>query len=273
MGINPIQYRPWNGERAAQNLRVYVILRTVFKHGLRSTGVKILLILGFFLIFATQLISVALVPHEKLEAEDMNSNLNGFGLALFAMLLAAVVTSDLVSEDLSSNSFVLYFSRAIKIRDYLAGKAGGALLIMSILCIIPPVLIAVVATLTQSGGDYLHSANIVGRTAIAGSLAMVFYVPYGIMMSAFTRKKSYAAVGTFMSFFVLVIVAGVFSMFNSGWAVISPIESLRYSFDWIYGGAPPSHINGAILAAFLALFILIPSAMAYLKVTRQAVGK
>ena len=272
MGINPIQYRPWKGDRSAQDLRVYVILRSVFRHGLKSTGVKILLILGFFLIFAFQLIFVVLMPHERLEAEDMNASLSGF-LAIFAMLLAAVVTSDLISEDLSNSSFVLYFSRAIRTRDYIAGKTGGALVIMAILCAIPPTLIAVVATLTQSGNDYWHSVTVIGRTVVAGALATVFYVPYGIMMSSFTRKKSYAAVGTFMSFFVLTIVAGIFSEFASEWRIISPVESLVFSFDWIYGQALPSYISKGALATFLALFMLVPAVVTYLRVMRQAVGR
>lgn len=273
MGISPIQYRPWKGERSAQNLRMYVILKSVFRHGLRSVGVKVLLILGFFLIFAFQLIFVVMVPHERLEAEDMNSSLNGFSLAVFAMLLAAVVTSDLISEDVSNNSFVLYFSRAIKTRDYIAGKAGGALLLMSLLCAVPPLLIAIVATATQSGDDYWYSVKVIGRTAIVGALATVFFVPYGIMMSSFTRKKSYAAVGTFMSFFVLTIISGVFSEFSREWRMISPIESLVFSFDWIYGESLPSYISEGALVSFLGLFILVPAAVTYLKVMRQAVGK
>ena len=272
MGINPIQYRPWKGQRSAQNLRVYVILKSVFRHGLRSTGVKILLILGFFLIFAFHLITVVLMPHERLEADDMSASLSGF-LAIFAMLLAAVVTSDLISEDLSNNSFVLYFSRAIRTRDYIAGKIGGALMIMGILCAIPPLLIAIAATATQSGDDYWHSFTVIGRTVVAGVLAMLFYVPYGIMMSSFTRKKSYAGVGTFMSFFVLTIVAGVFSEFASEWRLISPVDSLVFSFDWIYGQALPSYVSEVTLAAFLALFMLVPAVIAYLRVMRQAVGR
>lgn len=273
MGISPIQYQPWKGDRSRQDLRVYVILRSVFRHGLKSTGVRVLLILGFFLIFAFQLIFVALMPHERLEADEMNSSLNGFGLAIFGMLLAAVVTSDLISEDLSSNSFVLYFSRAIKTRDYIAGKAGGAILIMSILCAIPPILIAVIATVTQSGSDYWHSVGVIGRTLVAAALATVFFVPYGIMMSSFTRKRSYAAVGTFMSFFVLTIIANVFAEFADEWRIISPIESLVFSFDWIYGQHLPDYIDKGALAVFLALFILVPAVVTYLKVSRQAVGR
>ncbi|UCE81257.1 MAG: hypothetical protein JSV94_02225 [Methanobacteriota archaeon] len=273
MGISPIQYRPWKGERSAQNLRVYVIFRSVINHGMKSPGVIILLVIGFFIVFAFPLISVVFAPHERLEASDMNSSLDSLILAIFALLLAAVVTSDLISEDLSSNSFVLYFSRALKSRDYIAGKTGGALLLMSLLCLIPPLLIAVTATLTQSGNDYWHSLTVIGRTIGAGALATVFYVPYGIMMSSFTRRKSYAAVGTFMSFFVLTIIAEVFAGFAQGWRIISPIDSLSYSFDWIFGEALPSFINKGALAALITLFIVLPSVVVYVKITRQAVGK
>jgi ABC-type transport system involved in multi-copper enzyme maturation permease subunit len=273
MGISPIQYRPWNRERSAQNLRVYVILKSVFKHGLKSIWVKVLLILGFFLLFAFPMISMILQPHERLEAEEMSTAFNGFSLAIFAMLLAAVVTSDLISDDLSSNSFVLYFSRALKPKDYLMGKAGGVLIIMGLLCFIPPLLMAFAATLTQSSDDYWSSIKVIGRTIVAGVLATAFFVPFGIMMSSFTRKKSYAAIGTFMSFFVLAIVASVFSAFAAEWRVISPVESLAFTFDWIYGISPPSYLGEGALVAFLALFIIVPAVAVYFRIERLAVGK
>lgn len=273
MGINPIQYRPWKGERTAQNLRVYVILRTVFKHLVRSTWTKVLLIIGFLLLFAFQLIAVALSPHEELTAEEMVANINGYGLALFAMLLAAIVTSDLISEDVAGNSLVLYFSRAVRIRDYVIGKTGGALLVMGLLCFIPPVLIAIVSIITQSGGDYLSSLGVLARTVAAGILATVFYVPYGMMMSSLTKRRSYAAVGTFMSFFVLTIIVGFFVAIDESWIVISPIESLVSSFDWIFGQPLSSGVNEGALLAFLACFIIVPMMVVCTRLLWKVVGK
>ena len=80
------------------------------------------------------------MSHEELKASDMSNYLGGGLFVIFSMLLAAIVTSDLISEDLASRSFVLYFSRALKVRDYLAGKAAGALLVMSLFCALPPVI-------------------------------------------------------------------------------------------------------------------------------------
>jgi hypothetical protein len=138
---------------------------------------------------------------------------------------------------------------------------------------VPPLLIAIVATATQSGDDYWGSLGVVGRTAIAGALATAFFVPYGLMMSSFTRKRSYAAVGTFMSFFALTIIAEVFSEFAAEWIVISPVNSFMYSFDWIFGQALPSYVDKGTLAAFLALFMVLPAAVVYIRTVRQAVGK
>ncbi len=273
MGISPIQYRPWKGERTALNLRVYVILKSIFRHGLKSTGVKVLLIIAFLVVYSFQFISVVLFGHETLDAGEMSSNFNAVGLALFAVLLTAVITSDLISEDLSSKSFVLYFSRAIKTRDYLVGKAGGAILIMSLLCFLPPVLLAVVSILTQSGSDYWSSVRVLGSTVAAGALITVFFVPYGLMLSSVTTRRSYAAVGTFMSFFVLTIISGAFSEFDPAWEVMSPALSLSYAVDWIFGQSLPDYINEGALFAFLASFVIIPASVLYWRVRRQAVGK
>lgn len=273
MGINPIEYRPWKGERTAQGLRRYVIARSVLRHKLKSIGVLVLLLLGILFVHATYLVLIVLIPHERLEASEIDAYLGGGAFTTFAMLLAAVVTSDLISEDVSSNSLVLYFSRALKVRDYLAGKAIGALLIMSLLCAIPPVFVATVAMATQSGGDYLYSLGVLGKTALVGALVTVFFVPFGLMISSFTRRKSYAAVGTFMSFFVLAVVAGVFMEYARSWSVISPIHSLSFLFSWVLEGDLPSYVDEASLVLFLASLIIVPAVVVYLKLTRTVVGK
>lgn len=272
-GISPIEYHPWKGERTALNLRFYVIARSILRHKIKSTGVIILLILGFLFAHTVYLIMFILAPHERLEASDMSAYLGGGMFTVFAMLLAAVVTSDLISEDLASNSFVLYFSRALKIRDYLVGKTVGALLVMSLLCFIPPILVAFVSMATQTGGDYLYSSGILGKTALIGALVTLFFVPFGLMISSFTKRKSYAAVGTFMSFFVLAIVAGVFSSFSDGWVVVSPIDSLSILFSWFLEGDVPTYVDKGALVLIITALIAVPVSVVYFRLTRQAVGK
>jgi len=273
MGISPIEYHPWKGERTALNLRFYVIARSILRHKIRSKGVIALLILGFLFAHIVYLILFILAPHERLEPSDMSSYLGGGAFAVFAMLLAAVVTSDLISEDLASSSFVLYFSRALKIRDYLVGKAMGALLVMSLLCFFPPILVAFVSMATQTGGDYAYSLGVLGKTVLIGALVTLFFVPFGLMISSFTKRKSYAAVGTFMSFFVLAIVAGIFTGFTRSWVVISPIDSLSILFRWFLEGYVPDYVNEGALLTIVAALIVVPAAVLYFRLTRQVVGR
>jgi len=273
MGISPIEYRPWRGTRTAQNIRFYVIARSVLRHKLKSTGVIVLLILGFLFVHVTSLIFTVILPHDRVEPSDMNSYLGGGMFAVFAMLLAAIVTSDLISEDLSNSSFVLYFSRALRVRDYIAGKAGGTLMVMSFMCAIPPVLVAFVSMATQTGGDYLYSTGVVGKTALIGILMTIFFVPFGLMISSFTNRKSYAAIGTFMSFFVLALVAGIFSEFDRAWEVVSPISALSFLCDWVFNGDLPYGIDGGAVALVITSFILVPSMVVYFRLSRQVVGK
>lgn len=273
MGINPIEYSAWKGERSAQDRRMYVIARSVFRHKMKAVGVLVILALGFLLVHAFQLIFTVLVPHEGLEAQTMYEYMGSDNaLSVFAILLAAVVTSDLISEDLAGRSFVLYFSRAVKVRDYLAGKGAASLLVMSIMCLLPPVAVAVAAIATQSGGDYAGSASVLARTVVAGAVITVFFVPYGLMMSSFTKRKSYAAVGTFMSFFVLLIVAEIFAEFDPAWRVISPADALSFASGWIFGVETPDYVNWPALAAFMAGFVCAPAVVVYLKLKRQVVG-
>jgi len=68
MGISPIEYHAWKGERTAQNLRLYVIARSVFRHKIRSLGVIILLVIGFLIVHAFSLITIILMSHEELKA-------------------------------------------------------------------------------------------------------------------------------------------------------------------------------------------------------------
>ena len=273
MGIEPIEYRPWKGERSAQGARLYVIARSIIRHKLKSAGVLVLLILGFLMLHVLQMILMILIPHETLEAQTMYDYMgSGGAFVIFGVLLAAVVTSDLIADDLAHSSFVLYFSRAIRVRDYLAGKSAAALFVMALLCFFPPIGVALAAIATQSGDAYSGSAEVLGRTVAAAAVATVLFVPYGLLMSSLTKRRSYAAVGTFMSFFALTIVSQIFSEFDRAWEAISPMDSLGYAYAWIFGVELPGDMSGWVVLTFLAGLVAVPSAVVYLKLKNHVVG-
>jgi ABC-type transport system involved in multi-copper enzyme maturation permease subunit len=194
-------------------------------------------------------------------------------LVIFSIMLASLVCADLIASDLGDNSFIMFFSRPIKTVDYLAGKIMGALWILGLYTFLPLMIFCIAVIGTQSGSDYGTSINVFGSTILAGLLTTFIFVPYGIFISSMTKRKTYATLGIFMSFFVLILIGAIFTNFDKNWALIAPTNILNYSFDVLYGYSVPEGINSTLLGVALFLFMVVPLVLVYLRIHFKAVGK
>jgi len=273
MGLNPIEYKPWKGKRSEHGRRFLVIADNVVRFSLRSKWFLAVLIIGAFLTLALPLLVQSIAPHQSLTGATMANHLSGTLFFLFTVILTAMVCSDLLAEDQRSNSMVLYLSRALKPEGYVMGKFVGALLTLGIFALLPPLILSIAITATQSGPDYVSSAVVIGETVVAGLWATLFLVPLAMLISSLTRRRTYAAVGTFMVVAVLGIIAGIFSRFDPNWSLLNPNFVLTLSYNVIFGLEPLAGINGSLLAAVAASFVLIPLALVYYQVVRREVGK
>ncbi len=272
-GIDPIRYRPWTGKRTAKRERILVISNTLFRKKMRSKWVILLMVLGYLGVWAIPIIFNSLNAHESLDRETMAEQMGSEIFFLFTVLLASLVCSDTISEDLRSNSFVLYFSRAIRKEDYLAGKILGIFMAMALFCLVPAVIMAAALLGTQYGSDYLGGFGVLGLTAVAGLATTLFLIPISLMISSFTARKSFAAIGTFMTFFVLGIIGSIFAEFDANWSMIDPGSLLAYFSDWLYGLGIPNDVSGGLLVAMICIFTAVPLALVYLRIRNKAVGK
>jgi ABC-type transport system involved in multi-copper enzyme maturation permease subunit len=273
MGLNPIGYKPWTGKRTEQVRRFQVIADFIFRRNLSSKWFLGVLIIGTFLTFALPIIMLSISPHEALTGDTMASQMGNGLFYLFIVILASMICSDLLAEDLRSNSFVLYFSRAIRPERYLLGKVMGAVATLAVFAFLPPLIMAVAITATQTGLDYLSSVKVIGETVLAGLWGTIFLIPIGLMLSCFTKRRTYAAAGTFMVVFVLGIISGIFAGFDPNWRLLDPGSVLSLSFDAIYGQGLPADIDPLLLAVVALAFTVLPLAFAYFQVLRKGVGK
>ncbi len=277
MGVSPIEYEPWTGDRTGHFRRLFVMTKAIFKEKMKSKAVLILLFIGIILVHAFPLIFKVLLPHQELTTSAMIGGPNSiFGGGLFlilSLLLAAVVSSDLISRDLGNNSFVLYFSRPITPRDYLIGKIAGGFIVMSFFCLLPVVIFGVAMIATQSGSDYLASLEVLGLATLSGAMTSYFFLGFGMMLSSITDNRAYAGVGTFMSFFVFSLISGLFSNIDSNWRLANPFNLLEYSYDLIFGNGLPTEINPGLYWLVLVSIMVAPMAIAYWRVSLRSVGK
>jgi ABC-type transport system involved in multi-copper enzyme maturation permease subunit len=194
-------------------------------------------------------------------------------LVLFTILLAAIVCSDVIADDLADSSFVLYFSRPVRSVEYLVGKFTGLAWVMGLFCVVMPVIYALVMLGTQTGNDYGGGLEILGKTLLVGILTAVFFLPYGLLLSSITNRKAYAGIGIFASFFVLSIIGEAFSRFDVTWNLIDPMNMLLYTYRLTFGGSMPDGLSSGQLAAAMLLITMVPMAIVYYLIDRKGAGK
>ena len=273
MGLDPIGYKPWDGERTEHGRRFLVVAESILRHKLKAKWFLAILIIGTFLVHIMPLFIYSLIPHRELEAEVMRDYLGNGLYFIFEVILVALVCSDLISEDLRSNSFILYVSRAMGAKGYLLGKWTGAMVTIGLFTLLPPLAVAIAVTATQSGPDYLGSLAVIGQTILAGVWSAILLVPAGLAVSSITKKKTYASVGTFMFFFGMTIVAGIFGNMSQDWNLLDPSNVLYQSHTVIYGLELSDSVNRYLLGAMVFLLTFPPMALVYYRILRKEAGK
>ncbi len=261
--------------------RSLIILEKVLRKKLKSKAIWIIIILGSFVVHLFPILSSILIPAKKLKAgmlvkgEGMllGGYLGSMLFFIFTILFAAVVSSDLISGDIKDDSLILYFSRPLKSRDYILGKTGGALGIMTLFCLVPPLIYCLSVIATQTSSAYVDSLEVLGLTVIAGSFTSFIFLPYALLLSSLTKRKSYSGVGTFMSFFVLSVISQLFTEFDPNWKILSPSNLLKYSLDIIYGYELPADINQGLFILAMFLLVIAPLAALFYRIHAERVRK
>ena len=273
MGLDPIGYKPWEGKRTEHKERFWVISDNILRKKMRSTPYIALMVIGIFLVHMFPLILNSMVPHERLYASTMTEFMQSSLFFMFGIILVSMICSDLISDDLRSNSIVLYMSRALKPEQYVLGKWLGAVISIIMFTLLPPLAVAISITATQSGSDYVGSLAVIGQTALAGLWMALFLIPVGLMISTITNKRTYAGVGTFMFFFIMVVIAQMLVSFSIDWAMLSPQQVLDYSYMVLYGQTIDANVNLMLLALMVVLLTVPPMWFVYDRIRRKGVGK
>ncbi len=262
MDMMPLEYRAWLGVRTRYLTRVRAMMDGVISSSFSSKGILSIFIIGIVLVHAFPGVVLVMTPHTRLTAWMLVGEgffgwtyLTSGVFSTFIFLLSAGITSNLISQDLRNRSFVIYFSRPLGVTEYLIGKFGGTFVVMSAFCTLPVLVNGIMIMATQTGPDYISSVRILLLTLVAGSFASLLFIPYGMMLSSLTKRKAYAGIGTFMTYFSLTLVGEFFSASDPNWKLLNPMNVLHYSFELIYGLGLPTDISPDLYV--LALIILL----------------
>lgn len=139
-------------------------------------------------------------------------------------LMASVIGSGLIADDLHTMSLSLYLSRPITHLDYLIAKAAILVPLISMVAVFPLLLTPFLAALLGMF-SWVIVLQAMGLSLLIGLLLTVFYASVSLFLSSITRRKSYAAAGVFAVTFGLAIPAELL-------AVVTENQSLLYLSPW-----------------------------------------
>lgn len=186
-------------------------------------------------------------------------------ILFFVTLMASVVGSGLIADDIDSMALTLYLSRPISPADYLMAKAVILVPLVSMVAVLPLVLTPFLAAIL---GFFPWDIGLeaMGVGFLIGLLLTMFYTSISLFLSSITRRKSYAAAGVFAVTFGLTIPAGILRDVteNSAFLFLSPWEDFQ-AIARVAFGAAAGPIDWPVALVILIGSTILAALVTYLR--------
>jgi ABC-2 type transport system permease protein len=249
--------------------RLRAIIVTGLRREFKRPAVIVTTLLGVALIVilstAILLFAGLFLPGQALDLSFFFVPASNQTVLFFITLMASLVGSALIADDLNSMALTLYLSRPITHADYLVAKAAILAPLISLIAVLPLVLTPFVAALLGLF-SWTIALEAIGLAVLLGSLFTAFYTSVTLLLSSLTHRKSYAAAGIFAITFGLTIPAEILSISinNPAFLYASPWEDYlavaRAAF-----GASGGQIDWPWALVILLAATLVASSLTYLR--------
>ncbi len=192
-------------------------------------------------------------------------------IQFFVTLIAAVVGSGLIADDVHTMALTLYLSRPITQADYLTAKGLVLGPLISLVAVLPLVLTPLLGGLLGLVPWDIALAAL-GLSIGLGLLLTAFYGAVTLFLSSLTSRKAYAAAGVFAVTFGLTIPAQILyeAVGNPSILYASPLQDFlavaRAAFR-----APPGVIDWAPALAILLGVTFLSAALTYVRMRAMEV--
>ena len=218
--IYTLGYERYQGPRRALGARFWIIARNVMRMAWKSTlGVKLPLGLTALVVvgasvamwglrhevvdMARAVVDQANVPIE-IPGVEMALYISVSAFAVLAFVLTTTVACRAIADDLRMGSFQFYFSRPLRVSDYVVGKLAGVLVIIGIPMLGGPVILALVRLLFARGAaDAWAHADVLPRALAVGVVGTLSYAIVGLALGALVRRRVWAQAGFAIYYLVL----------------------------------------------------------------------
>jgi hypothetical protein len=190
--------------------------------------------------------------------------------AFLLVVLVGLVAPALISRDVRSRAFLLYFSRPITRLEYLLGKSAVVWFYTAMITTLPALLLFLLALLLSSDLSVLADTwHLPLRVLLASMVLIVPTTAIALAFSSLTRESRFASFAWFAVWAMSWATYALFRLFDKDWPLLSLFHGLGILQAWVFGFADPqdttfaaSSLWGAITAgALLVLYRQISAPM------------
>jgi hypothetical protein len=255
--IYTLGYERYQGSRRDLGTRFWIIARTVIRQAWKSTwGVKLPLVAAAMVVMGGS-VAMWFLRHDIFDmvrlvatARGMRDEIPGPEMALYwsmlffsflAFVLTTTVACRAIADDLRMGSFQFYFSRPLRVSDYVAGKLAGVLVVIGMPMLGGPVILALVRLLFASGAaDAWAHADVLPRAVAVGVVGTVAYAIVGLALGALVGRRVWAQAGFAIYYLVIGNLIELAAMkLGEPLLALASIDANLTSLGVALLGAPP----------------------------------
>jgi hypothetical protein len=241
--IYTLGYERYQGPRRELGTRFWIIARNVIRQAWKSKwGVKLPLGVAAMVVVGGA-VAMWFLRHEVLDMARAVANEGQLpielpgpemalyvavsGFAFLAFVLTTSVACRAIADDLRMGSFQFYFSRPLRVSDYVAGKLAGVLAIVGLPMLGGPVLLALVRLLlSRDAADAWDNIDVLPRAMAVGVVGTLSYAIVGLALGALVVRRVWAQAGFAIYYLVLGNLIEVTAMqTGQPWLALASIDA------------------------------------------------
>jgi len=166
--------------------------------------------------------------------------------SMLMVLVIGIAAPPLISSDVRSRAFLIYFSRPITRLEYILGKMGTMVFFLAMITTMPAMILYLIGVLLSPSLSVIVTTWDLPLRILAASVMLILpTTSVALMFSSLTSESRYAGFGWFASwilgYVMYSIVMGLTmvsrgSLEEPGWReLLSPYHTLGIVQEWVFG--------------------------------------
>jgi hypothetical protein len=278
MTIRDLGYKRYDGPRLPHRSRFRVLIARTLSLAWASGLVKTTLILGMFpMVVCGVILFLKVKLQQELVSRGAPIKIEDPGFWVFycvywcqiwfAFAMSLLVAAPAISEDVRTGAFQFYFARPIAKSHYLVGKMVPVGLLVTLVCAVPGLMVALLRIgLCKTGAEAWSALPLLGSALIYGLIfAAVMSLPAVALSSLSRRSGTIQGTWAALFFFPWILGEGMAAATGVDYAALVSLPTdLRLVGQYLFGMEPSYPIPWYYPTAVL-LGLIVASAVALLR--------